>query len=111
MSDEEKCSDGTYVRHPPMYRSEKFSSFLKKLDERADKATKQHARFQRKEGSPCDIPVPTDAKTWMIKECYRLNEDQHDMSMSGDDSPAAENLFDNGDTISEEFTDSSRELF
>lgn len=45
MSDEEKCSDGTYIRHPPMYRSVKFDSFLKKLDERAEKSKKKTCSF------------------------------------------------------------------
>ena len=80
MSDEDKCSDGTYIRHPPMYRSVKFDSFLKKLDERAEKSKKQHARFQRREGSPHDVPVPEGIKTWMLNDTYRqrLEDNEHE---------------------------------
>lgn len=84
MSDEEKCSDGTYIRHPPMYRSVKFDSFLKKLDERAEKSKKQHARFQRREGSPHDVPIPEGIKTWMLNDKYRqrMEDNEHELSAS-----------------------------
>jgi len=66
MSEEEQVGD-VYVRHPPHYRSEKFNKFIGKLDERASKKSKSHARFSRKEGSPRKVPIPKHAKQWMIE--------------------------------------------
>ncbi len=70
MSNEEKVGD-KYVRHPPSYRSEKFSKFLLKLDERAALKSKSHARFKREEGSPRNKLVPPTSKQWMIKKDFR----------------------------------------
>ena len=65
MSDEEK--QGTkYIRHPPEYRSERFNSFMNKLDERHEKQAKPNARFVREIGSPAKKPVPPNAKPWML---------------------------------------------
>ena len=44
MSDEEKRGD-MYVCHQPEYRSEKFTSFLNKLDERCSKKHTSHSRL------------------------------------------------------------------
>jgi len=66
MSEEERVGD-VYVRHPPHYRSEKLNKFIRKLDERASKKSKSHARFSRKEGSPRKLPIPKHAKQWMIQ--------------------------------------------
>lgn len=60
MSDEEK-RDETYVRHQPEYRSEKFNSFLNKLDTRSTK--KQTGQFQRSLGTPITVRIPK----WMVK--------------------------------------------
>ena len=66
MSDEEKCDD-TYVRHQPEYRSEKFTSFLNKLDERCSKKQTSHARYKRSIGSPSKTVPPTGIEKWMTK--------------------------------------------
>ena len=51
MSDEEK-RDNVYVRHQPSYRSDALNAFIKKLDRRSDSATGNHAKFERKIGTP-----------------------------------------------------------
>ena len=64
MSDEEKR--GTkYIRHQPCYRSDRFNSFMQKLDERNEKES-LHARFIREIGSPVEKQIPPNAKPWML---------------------------------------------
>lgn len=84
MSDEEKISDNIYIRHPPLYRSEQFSRFLKKLDERADKVLKKHARFERREGSPRDILPPDGVKMWMLKPSEQATEGDREEEVEED---------------------------
>ena len=68
MSDEEKRED-VYVRHRPDYRSDRFNSFIDKLDQRCEKkATSHHARFKRRVGTPLKTPQPQHVKSWMVKE-------------------------------------------
>ena len=67
MSDEEKRGD-VYVRHRPEYRSDRFNSFIDKLDERCDKKSSHHARFKRCVGTPSKTPQPVHVKSWMVKE-------------------------------------------
>lgn len=66
MSDEEKTDD-TYVRHQPEYRSEKFTAFLDKLDERSFKKQTNHARYKRTIGTPVKKTPPQGIEKWMIK--------------------------------------------
>lgn len=76
MSDEEKA--GTkYVRHQPDYRSSRFNSFIKKLDERSGKQNSSRARFEREIGSPVQKPIPANAKSWMITEKVSTEENNN----------------------------------
>ena len=52
MSDKEEISDNTYVQYPPLYRSDRFTRFLKKLDERADKTLKNMLNLNIERGLP-----------------------------------------------------------
>ena len=61
MSDEEK-RDNVYVRHQLSYRSDALNAFIKKLDRRSDSATGNHAKFERKIGTPTNKSVPKGAK-------------------------------------------------
>ena len=66
MSDEERRDD-VYVRHQPEYRSEKFTSFLNKLDDRCSKKQTSHSRYKRTMGTPQKKSPPTSAPKWMLK--------------------------------------------
>ena len=80
MSDEEKRGD-IYIRHQPHYRSDRFNSFIEKLDERSDNKPSSHARFKREIGSPVIKPNPLNAKPWMLRDQGASvpadTEDQH----------------------------------
>ena len=113
MSEEERVGD-VYVRHPPHYRSEKLNKFIRKLDERASKKTKSHARFSRKEGSPRKVQIPKHAKQWMIEAkppqdevesgtCREVDEPVGGDSVGGD--PVG------GDPVGGDPIDDSDELF
>ena len=65
MSDEERVAD-KWIRHPPSYRSDKFTRFIAKLDSRT--VNDKHARFPRDLGSPRNMDVPPQAKDWMINQ-------------------------------------------
>ena len=84
MSDEEKVED-KYIRHPPDYRSEKFSKFLDKLDHRATSKCKHHARFKRDLGSPRIKSPPANAKPWMLKEEAAI---EHNTSGNDSETPS-----------------------
>ena len=43
MSDEEE-NDDVFVRHTPSYRSNLLNNFIKKLDDRCEKANSSHPR-------------------------------------------------------------------
>ena len=45
---------------------------------------KKHARFQRTEGSPHDVPIPEGIKTWMLNDKYRqrMEDNEHELSAS-----------------------------
>ena len=76
MSDEEKRGD-VYVRHRPDYRSDRFNTFIDKLDKRCEeKATSHHARFKRRVGTPLKTPQPQQVKSWMVKELATDNSEQ-----------------------------------
>ena len=66
MSDEEEQGE-TYIRHPPLYRSTLISQFIEKLESRYEKRSSNHPRKKRVLGAPVDIPVPAEAKKWMIQ--------------------------------------------
>lgn len=68
MSDEEEQED-TYIRHPPLYRSSLLSQFIEKLECRYEKreSSTNHPRKRRVLGTPVDVPIPAEAKKWMIK--------------------------------------------
>ena len=66
MSDEEEQGE-TYIRHPPLYRSTLLSEFIEKLESRYDKRSSIHPRKMRVLGAPVDVPVPAEAKKWMIR--------------------------------------------
>lgn len=68
MSDEEERGD-TYVRHPPLYRLNILSRFIDKLDSRCEKpnSTTNHPHKVRILGSSLNVPIPPDAKKWMLK--------------------------------------------
>ena len=82
-----------------LYRSDRFTRFLKKLDERAEK---KHARFEHREGSPHDILPPDGAKMWMLKP--NLFPGQATESDSGQEEEVEE------DAEREESNDSDSEL-
>ena len=63
MSDEEKIGD-KWIRHPPSYRSELFSKFIRKLDNRC--LISSHARFPWEIGSPVVKDPPTNSKDWLL---------------------------------------------
>ena len=81
MSDEERIGD-KYIRHPPSYRSEKFSRFLKKLDQRVACSGRNHARFDREDGSPREVTVPPNAKDWMVKAATVVENNNSDSDFS-----------------------------
>ena len=66
MSEEEKRGE-TYVRHQPEYRSDKFTSFINKLDERYYKKKSVHARYKRSVGTPTKKSLPTGIHKWLVK--------------------------------------------
>ena len=57
-----------YVRHQPHYRSDRYNSFMEKLDERNVKKDSSHAQFTREVGSPVQKTIPENAKLWMLKD-------------------------------------------
>ena len=59
MSDEEKVGE-KLIRHPPSHRSELFTKFIRKLDNRCSSFT--HARFPREVGSPALKGPPANCK-------------------------------------------------
>ena len=75
MSDEEEQGDA-YVRHPPLYRSNILSQFIDKLDSRYEKrnSNTNHPRKARILGSYVTVPIPPDAKKWMLKPEMREKE-------------------------------------
>ena len=68
MSDEEEQGD-TYIRHPPRYRSTVLAQFIDKLDGRYEKlnSSTHHPRKKRVLGCSLDVPIPPEAKKWMVK--------------------------------------------
>ena len=111
MSDEEKINDNTYVRHPPLYRSDRFTRFLKKLDERADKTLKKHARFERREGSPRDIPPPDGAKMWLLKPTQTLSSEQAVESEPEEGAAPVDDGVEEDSELEDKSNDSEFELF
>ena len=67
MSDKERVGD-KYVRHPPSFRSEKVSKFIEKLDSRLVKKGVNATRLARVVGSPRSLPLPSNAKQWIITQ-------------------------------------------
>ena len=67
MSDEGRMGD-IYLRHRPSYHSEKFHSFIIKLDERATTKGNNHGRFKWQEESVVEKAAPMNCKPWMIKK-------------------------------------------
>ena len=65
MSDEEKVGD-KWIRHLPSYRSELFTKFIGKRDNRCSSST--HARFPRGVGSPALKDPPTNCKNWLLSQ-------------------------------------------
>ena len=97
MSDEEEQGD-TYIRHLPLYRSTLLSQFIDKLDGRHEKRNSgaNHPRKQRVLGCSVDVPIPSDAKKWMIKPDLMRNEVSTSLEIQGEhdmnqDSPMSEN--------------------
>lgn len=111
MSDEEKRGD-TYVRHQPEYRSQLFTDFIDKLDERCAKKQSNHARYKRIVGTPCKVPIPAGIKSWMTnhqmtQQTSSLNKDEQ----SEPDGANSSELSDDGDEIEEDLSDCSSILF
>ena len=67
MSDKERVGD-IYLRHRPSYHSEKFHSFIIKLDEQATTKGNNHGRFKWQEESVVEKAAPMNCKPWMIKK-------------------------------------------
>ena len=65
MSEEEKVDD-QYVRHPPLYRSERLNKFVHKLDHRLSKCLSDRPRITRVLGSPHKALPPINAKKWTV---------------------------------------------
>ena len=76
MSDEEKRGD-TYVRHQPEYRSDKFTEFLDKLDERCSKKQTSHSRYKRCIGTPTKKSAPSGIQKWMVKPATTSTEPEN----------------------------------
>ena len=96
MSDEEKRDD-VYIRHQPDYRSEKFTAFLNKLDERSSRKQSSHARYERSIGTPIKKTLPAGIPRWLTNSTSEpsVQEDsppdsppdtEHDENTSSDDS-------------------------
>ena len=86
MSDKEK-QGSKYIRHQSDYHSERFNSFMNKLDEQNDQQNPSHARFKREIGSPVKKPVPSNAKPWMLKEAGNAEAQEatcNENQLSGD---------------------------
>jgi hypothetical protein len=87
MSDEEKRGE-EYVRHQPEYRSERFNSFLDKLDLRGSKKQSSHSRFKRSIGTPIKKAVPVGIQKWMVKASAEVavhsDEDGNEHEQSSD---------------------------
>lgn len=96
MSDEEK-RDNVYVRHPPSYRSDTLNKYIEKLDERSASSTGNHAKFERRIGTPIKKSVPTGTKKWILKTeasssepateqetSHKTHDHDHDSSSSSD---------------------------
>ena len=66
MSEEEKRDD-VYIRHQPEYRSNEFTAFLNKLDERSSKKQSNHSRYKRTIGTPVKKTPPAGIQKWLTK--------------------------------------------
>ena len=65
MSEEQKVAD-KYIRHPPLYRSQRLNEFVDKLDHRLSKCLSDRPRISRILGSPHKPTPPMNAKKWTI---------------------------------------------
>lgn len=94
MSDEEELDD-VYVRHRPAYRSALFNSFIDKLDERENHLNPSRPRHKRQLGEVVDVPIPNEAKKWMIDE--RFVEAEADIQETANSRGKDMNTQDNSD--------------
>lgn len=97
MSDEEKRGD-VYVRHRPDYRSDRFNTFIDKLDERSERKSKSHARFKRQVGTPLKTPRPRHIKSWMAKE--EVVDNNSEQQQASQDRSASTSVVNTSDSIS-----------
>ena len=79
MMSEEEEDGGSYIRHPPSYRSKALNKFIDKLDQRLQSKLVKHPRLERRPGSPRKKPVPELCKKWMVE---RRNDESQDSSES-----------------------------
>ena len=69
MSDEEDMGNNTFCLHHQEWRSQELSDFLKKLDKRADEATRKiHPCRNRVVGTPLKVTPPSITKDWMVNK-------------------------------------------
>ena len=86
MSDEELNDDGTFIRHPPSYRSKAFDKFINKLDLRLACMPSIHPRGTRQVGSPRERQISRGSKKWLYQENENeeeeeeLNQDEHNLN-------------------------------
>ena len=70
MSEEEKVDD-QYVRHPPLYRSERLNKFVDKLDHSLSKyCLSDRPRITHVLGSPHKALPPINAKKWTVNHAW-----------------------------------------
>ena len=79
MSDEEE-NDDVFVRHTPSYRSNLLNNFIKKLDDRCEKANSSHPRKERVLGTPVEKAIQHHSKPWMINKEFSCSEDSTPMT-------------------------------
>ena len=83
-----------------------------KLDERAAKKGKSHARFFREQGSPRKLPIPHNAKAWMLKK-KQVSDSENDGTHSSElqTHSSEQQTHSNEQHADHDKIDSERELF
>ena len=95
MSEEEEFTDGDeikFCRHRQVWKSQKFSLFLDKLDGRLKKTARKGLARERIYGEPLVVAAPVSVKSWM--KCKPGQDKENEQISTNSDAE----LFDDSET-------------